>query len=148
MSEPFRGPIGLILRRPALCLALAGSFLVVLSLFNLSVIWLIRPGSTFVRPGVSGWGPTIGFVPLPVIVFGGVFGLAAGTPMLIAAGYLCGQRTKPRLFGCALVGLGLIMIALGLFTQQTGWLSGILLLGPGGVLLRRTAGPPAPPGSQ
>jgi len=148
MSEPLYGPIGLFLRRPkrpGRRLAIAGPFLIVISLANLSIIWIIADPAG--RKLLTEIDPKLAPFWIASSVLAGILGLATGAAMLIGAAYLSGQRTKSRLFGCALVGVGLMTIAVGLYVQLAGCLPGILLLGIGGVLLRPSAKSPASLGS-
>lgn len=117
---------------------MAGSFLVVISLGNLAIVRFVDTGSKWFHPGLYGW-PSIASIPLPIIMLSGIFGLATGMAMLIAAAYLSGRRTKSRLIGCALVSIGVMTIAVGLYDQGAGWMLGILLMGTGVVILRRFA---------
>lgn len=142
MSKAFRGPIGLIVRCPILSLAMSGSILIVISLMNLAIVRFVGTGSPLVRPGMYGW-PSVGSIPLPFIMLAGIFGLATGTAMLIAAAYLSGLRTKSRLIGCALAGVGSMTIAVGLYEKGVGWMLGILFIGIGGVILSLARQSPA-----
>lgn len=140
MSERRGGPIGLFLRRPGLCLAVVGAVLTPSSVVNLALVIFADKDGRLYRTGVFGksWSTWI--------MLAGLFGFATGVTMLIAAIYLRGQPTKFRLIGSAVIALGVLQFAVSLcFLAWEGLLLGILFLGIGGVLTRRsTVNPPIP----
>lgn len=156
MSEPRGGPIGFFIRRPWLCLATVGSVVTLSSVVDLAVVIFADTGSRFYRPGnnpsLPGWLPWSSWIALRPwsvwIMLAGLFGFAIGATLLIATVYLRGQRTKTRLLGSVLIAYGVLQSVVSLCLQVWGGLLlGLLFLGIGAVLARRSAvHPPAPAG--
>ncbi|MSR58691.1 MAG: hypothetical protein EXS05_13730 [Planctomycetaceae bacterium] len=55
MNEHRGGPIGLIFRRPGLCLATAGSILILPSVLNIAILIILDVNGVRSCPGMFGW---------------------------------------------------------------------------------------------
>lgn len=137
MNERHRGWFGLIQRCPVLCLAITDGMLSLSAMFDLLLLRFESVGPLF-RTGLFGW-PSVGAIPLPFLFVAGIVGLPIGTVLLIfAAAYRHGRPSGTRLFGYVLVGIGMMVTAVGLYLEPHGAQPGIVFVAVGAILLMWT----------